>query len=185
MLEVTRLLNAVEKGDPKAAEDLLPLVYEELRRLAAYKMAQEPPGQTLQATALVHEAWLRLGRESGANWQNRRHFFHVAAEAMRRILVDRARRRRAAKHGGQWHRVELEGLEVPEAPDDSLVLRVHEAFDQFAGEDPEAAAIVRLRFFVGLSSPETAEVLGLSESTVRRHWIYAKSRLVQIFRELE
>ena len=177
--EVTRILNAIQHGDSKAADELLPLVYEELRRLAAQKMANEKPGQTLQPTALVHEAWLRLVGDGDPGWQNRAHFFGAAAEAMRRILVDRARRKQALRHGGGQQRVELaeSALEAPAA--DEKILQVHEALEVLAVEDPEKAEIVKLRFFAGLSHEEIATLLGVNEKTVRRHWEVAKVRLFQ------
>ena len=181
MSDVTRLLGTIEQGDPKAAEELLPLVYEELRKLAAHKMAQEPPGQTLQPTALVHEAWLRLlGGECRFN--DTRHFFFAAAEAMRRILIERARRRQRLRHGGGQERVNIDEVEIAASASDERLLHVHEALDQLATEDPEKAEIVKLRFFVGLSDREVGEVLGLSERTVERHWSYAKAWLFRALR---
>src|ERR687888_2424148 len=143
MSDVTRILDRAQQGDAKAAEELLPLVYDELRRLAAHKMAGEAPGQTLQPTALVHEAWLRLSRESRSEWKNREHFYAVAAEAMRRILVDRARRRRSRKHGGDFERVDVDSVEFA-FPDDQLVLEVHDALERLAADDPEKAQVVKL-----------------------------------------
>lgn len=175
--DVTQLLCAIDAEDPKAAEQLLPLVYEELRRLAAHKMAGERAGHTLQATALVHEAYLRLVKESQQHWQNRSQFIAVAAETMRRILVDRARRRQSQKRGGDLQRTEVDLLELPVAGDDALVLRVHEALNALAEEDPVKAEVVKLKFFVGLSSEEIAPVLDLNEKTVRRHWSFAKAWL--------
>ena len=180
MSEVTRILDAIQQGDPKAAEELLPLVYEELRRLAAHKMAHEAPGQTLQPTALVHEAWLRLVGDGDPGWQNRAHFFSAAAEAMRRILIDRARRKRAVRHGGGQQRVDLEESALEAPADDEKILQVHEALEALAVEDPEKAEIVKLRFFAGLSHEEIATLLGVNEKTVRRHWEVAKVRLFQI-----
>ena len=179
MSDVTRILDRVQQGDAKAAQELLPLVYEELRRLAAQKMAREAPGQTLQPTALVHEAWLRLGGEDQPAWQNRAHFLAAAAEAMRRILVENARRKLRLKRGGGHERVELHesGIEAP--ADDEKVLQVHEALEALAVEDPEKAQIVKLRFFVGLSHDEIAALLRVNEKTVRRHWELAKVRLFQ------
>jgi RNA polymerase sigma factor (TIGR02999 family) len=177
--EVTLILERVQQGDPKAAEELLPLVYSELRKLASHKMAQELPGQTLQPTALVHEAWLRLDGDGDPGWQNRAHFFAAAAEAMRRILVDRARRKQALRHGGGQVRVELEESAIEAPADDEKILRVHEALEALAAEDPDKAEIVKLRFFVGLSHEEIAALLGLNEKTVRRHWEVAKVRLFQ------
>ena len=174
--EVTRILQSVEAGDSKAAEELLPLVYEELRKLAAYKMANEA-AQTLQPTALVHEAWLRLSQQAGARWQNREHFYAVAAEVMRRILVDRARRRQTRKHGGQLERVDLDAVELPGPGDDAVVLQVHDALERLAAEDAVKAEVVKLRFFVGLENAEVAAILGVSEKTVQRHWSFAKAWL--------
>jgi RNA polymerase sigma factor (TIGR02999 family) len=172
--DVTRILEAVERGDPKAAEELLPLVYGELRRQAAAKMTLEPAGQTLQPTALVHEAWIRLAGQRNQHYQNRHCFFGAAAEVMRRILVDRARRRQADRHGGGLERVELDAIEIPNA-DDALIQGVHEALDELAKLDAEKAEIVKLRFFVGLSFEEIAALLGVNERTVRRHWTFAKA----------
>jgi len=175
--DVTRILEAAQQGDPKAADQLLPLVYEELRRLAAHKMSHEPPGQTLQPTALVHEAWLRLSQQADARWQNREHFYAMAAEVMRRILVDRARRRQARKHGGDLERVELDAVDLPGPGDDAVVLQVHDALERLAAEDAEKAKVVKLRFFVGLENAEVAAILGVSEKTVQRHWSFAKAWL--------
>ncbi len=177
MSEVTRILDRVQQGDPKAAEELLPLVYDELRKLAAHKMASEAPGQTLQPTALVHEVWLRLSQQSDVRWQNREHFYAVAAEVMRRILVDRARRRQSRKHGGQLERVDLDAVELPGPGDDAVVLQVHDAVERLAVEDPQKAEVVKLRFFVGLENAEIAAILGVSEKTVQRHWSFAKAWL--------
>ena len=175
MPDATQFLGAMAAGDPKAVEEFLPLVYEQLRRLAAHKMANEVPGQTLQPTALVHEAWLRLSQQSRSEWKNREQFFAVAAEVMRRILVDRARRRRAQKHGGDLERVDLDAVDLPIAGSDDLVLQVHEALERLAAEDPEKAQVVKLRFFVGLENAEVATLLGVSEKTVQRHWAFAKA----------
>jgi len=172
--DVTRILEAVERGDPTAAEELLPLVYDELRRQAGAKMALEPAGHTLQATALVHEAWMRLAGQRNQHYANRHCFFGAAAEVMRRILVDRARRRRAARHGGGQERMELDAIEVPTA-DDELIQGVNEVLDALAQLDPRKAEIVKLRFFVGLSFEEIAALLGANERTVRRHWTFAKA----------
>ena len=174
---MTRILDLAQAGDPRAADQLLPLVYDELRRLAAHKMANELRGQTLQPTALVHEAWLRLSQQSNARWQNREQFYAMAAEVMRRILVDRARRRQARKHGGQLERVDLDAIELPGPGDDSVVLQVHEALERLAKEDAEKAEVVKLRFFVGLENAEIASLLGVSEKTVQRHWAFAKAWL--------
>jgi RNA polymerase sigma factor (TIGR02999 family) len=185
MSQVTRILSSLDRGEPKAAEELLPLVYEELRRLAAHKLTKEPPGQTLQATALVHEAYLKLVLEDRHDWKNRTHFYSVAAEAMRRILVDRARRRQSRKHGGQLERVNLDALDPQIEADNALVLQVHEALDHLAAEDAQKAEVVKLRFFVGLTNRETAKLLSISESSVRRHWSFAKARLYQLVKDAE
>jgi RNA polymerase sigma factor (TIGR02999 family) len=184
MSEVTRILSAIEQGDPHAAEQLLPMVYDELRKLAAQKLAQEKPGQTLQATALVHEAYLRLvaGEKRGPDapargWDSRGHFFAAAAEAMRRILVDQARRRQAAKRGGLQQRVELlETRLAAPMPDDDL-LALHDALEQLASIDSAAADLVRLRFFAGLKTTEAAEALGMSVRSAHDLWAYARSWL--------
>jgi RNA polymerase sigma factor (TIGR02999 family) len=165
------------QGDPKAAGELLPLVYTELRRLAAHKMAAEVPGQTLQPTALVHEAWLRLAGGDGAKFANCTHFIAAAAEAMRRILIERARSKNRLRRGGDWQRVDLESVTVAMDDPDETVLAVHEALDRLADRDPLKAQIVKLRYFVGMSHQEIATVLGLAEPTVRRHWAYARSWL--------
>ena len=183
MSDVTRLLEAAEQGDPRAAEELLPLVYDDLRRLAAAKLRQEPAGQTLQATALVHEAWLRVAREHH-DWRSRRHFFTVAAEAMRRILIDRARRRQRLKHGGGQERLDLASIDLATDTDDERLLHVHEALDELAREDPIKAELVKLRFFVGLRIPEAAAVLGLSPTTAKRHWNYARAWLYDALKNL-
>ena len=177
MSDITRILESARAGDSTAADQLLPLVYEELRKLAAAKMAREIPGQTLQPTALVHEAWLRLSQQSDVRWRNREHFYAMAAEVMRRILVDRARRRQARKHGGQLERVDLDAIELPGRGDDAVVLQVHEALEKLTAEDPEKAEVVKLRFFVGLENAEIAAVMGISEKTVQRHWSFAKAWL--------
>jgi len=179
MSDVTRILEAAQSGDPTAAEQLLPLVYDELRRLAALKMASEAAGQTLQPTALVHEAWLRLAGPDQPAWQNRSHFFGAAAEAMRRILVENARRKLRLKRGAGQQRVELHESAVAAPAEDDKILQVHAALDSLALEDPEKAQIVKLRFFVGLSHEEIAALLGVNEKTVRRHWEVAKVRLFQ------
>jgi RNA polymerase sigma factor (TIGR02999 family) len=184
MTEVTRILEMVEGGDPRAAQRLLPLVYDELRRLAAAKIANEPAGQTLQATALVHEAWLRLvDGDALQQWNGRRHFFGAAAEAMRRILVDLARRKAAGKHGGGCTRVEFDerALAAPERP--AEVLKVNEALDAFAAEDALAADLVKLHYFAGLPMEEAAEALGLSRATAYRTWTYARAWLRSALQE--
>jgi RNA polymerase sigma factor (TIGR02999 family) len=175
--DVTQILERVEKGDGKAAEELLPLVYDELRKLAAYKMAQEQPGHTLQPTALVHEAWLRIIGQQQQRWENRKQFFIAASEAMRRILVDRARKRQAIRHGGDLQGVELESVELPIESEPEHLLRIHELLDQLAAEEPTRAEVVKLHCFVGISLVEIAEVLNLSEKTVQRYWAYAKAWL--------
>ena len=177
MSDVTRLLGAIDHGDSKAAEELLPLVYEELRRLAAARMAQESPGHTLQATALVHEAWLRLVGSSETNWNSRGHFFGAAAEAMRRILLERARKKNRVRHGGQLQRVDFEQVTVASQDSDDVVIAIHDALEKLAAESPAKAEIVKLRYFAGMEHAEIAEVLGVSEPTVRRHWAYARSWL--------
>jgi RNA polymerase sigma factor (TIGR02999 family) len=178
MSEVTRILAAIEQGDPSAAEQLLPLVYDELRQLAAQRLAQEKPGQTLQATALVHEAYLRLiGDGGGPPWTGRGHFFAAAAEAMRRILVENARRKNREKHGGGRRRVGLDEAQLAcDAPDEGL-LAVHDALDHLATEDPLAAQLVKLRYFAGLSVEQAAEALGIPRSTAYLHWAYARASL--------
>ena len=178
MSDVTRILSAIEQGDPHAAEQLLPLVYEELRRLAAQKLAQERPGQTLQATALVHEAYLRLvDVEKVQPWDSRGHFFAAAAEAMRRILVDSARRHRAQKRGGGYERIDLPEL-AERAQDDPVdLLALDDALRKLEEQHPEKAQIVKLRFFAGCSLEETAQILGISRATAQRHWAYARAWL--------
>jgi RNA polymerase sigma factor (TIGR02999 family) len=178
MSEVTQLLGAIDTGDPEAADQLLPLVYNQLRRLAAVRLAREKPGQTLQATALVHEAWIRLaGKEEPRAWKSHGHFFAAAAEAMRRILVERARRKKRVRHGGSLQRVDLASVTLATADPDDTVLAINEALDKLAATSPQKAEIVKLRYFTGLEHAEIAEVLGVSEPTVRRHWAYARSWL--------
>jgi RNA polymerase sigma factor (TIGR02999 family) len=178
MSEVTRILSAIEHGDPHAAEQLLPLVYEELRQLAARKLARESPGQTLQATALVHEAYLRLvggpSDSSAPSWNGRGHFFGAAAEAMRRILVERARYKRAKKSGGEWHRRDLADIEPAIAEPGVDLLALHEALDKLEAVDKRKAEVVKLRFFVGLTTDEVAQALGISTSTADNDWAYAR-----------
>jgi RNA polymerase sigma factor (TIGR02999 family) len=201
MNDVTRILSAIEQGDPHAAEQLLPLVYDELRRLAAQRLAQEKPGQTLQATALVHEAYLRLvasggrqsrsgGRESPEkeHWDSRAHFFAAAAEAMRRILIDQARRKRRPKHGGGHNRISLdearldEALCLGEAPDDDL-LALNEALEKLARAEPAKAELVKLHYFAGLTLEEAGRVLGISHRTAKRHWAYTRAWLYTAIRD--
>lgn len=178
MNEVTRILEAIDKGDANAAEQLLPLVYDELRKMAAHLMKQESPGQTLQATALVHEAYVRLAQgDKPAAWQSRGHFFAAAAEAMRRILIDEARRKKAAKHGGGWKRHELLDTELAIDSTSDELFAVDDALSRFTEQQPEMANLVKLRIFVGLTLNEAAECLGLSERTAFRHWAYARAWL--------
>ena len=183
MSDVTRLLTAIEQGDRSASERLLPLVYDELRRLAAVKMAREKPGQTLQATALVHEAYLRLvDREKAQRWDGRAHFLSAAAEAMRRILIESARRKKRLKHGGQLQRVDVDAVELPlPLPDDDL-LALDEALDRLATVDSRAAEVVKLCFFVGLTQEQAARELRVSLSTAERLWGFARAWL---FREIQ
>ena len=179
MGDATLLLNAVERGDAKAADKLLELVYSELRALAAHKMAQERPGQTLQPTALVHEAWMRLVGSETPNFQNRAHFFSAAAEAMRRILIDRARRRRTQRHGGKYERVNLDDydLAAPEADDE--LLAVNEALEQLSKEHPLQAEVVKLRYFGGRTNEEVAQILDVSLATVKNYWAFSRAWLHQ------
>jgi RNA polymerase sigma factor (TIGR02999 family) len=178
MNEVTRVLSAIEEGDPHAAEQLLPLVYDELRQLAAQKLAQEKPGQTLQATALVHEAYLRLvDVEKVQHWDSRGHFFAAAAEAMRRILIDQARRKQSLQQGGSRKRQSLDHVEIT-APEPSLdMLAVNEALERFEKADPLKASLVKLRYFAGLTIPQAADALGISTTTADRYWAYARAWL--------
>src|SRR5690242_7498101 len=180
---VTQILEAIGAGDPRAAEKLLPLVYEELRRLAAAKMAREKPGHTLQATALVHEAWLRLAGSDQQQWRGRSHFFRAAAEAMRRVLVDNARRKARLRHGGQLQRVDCELTDLPIAADDEKCLQVNEALDRLAQIDPRKAEVVKMRMFIGLEVHEIAAALDASEKTVQRDWMFAKAWLSRELKE--
>jgi RNA polymerase sigma factor (TIGR02999 family) len=178
MTDVTRILDGIAQGDPQAAAELLPLVYDELRRLAAQQLAREKPGHTLDATALVHEAYLRLvGPQEEAPWTSRVHFFAAAAEAMRRILIDNARRKQRLKHGGSLKRVELRDDLLPFANRDADILAVHEALEQFTQHDPQTAELVKLHFFAGLPLEHAAELLGLSARTAYRNWNYARAWL--------
>ncbi len=179
MGEVTRLLSAVGQGQPKAADELLTLVYDELRQLAARKMARETGTQTLQPTALVHEAWLRLAGGGNPRFANRAHFFSAASEAMRRILVENARRKHTARHGGGNLRVDVDQLQIAAAAKDEELLAVDEALENLALHDPQKAQVVKLRYFVGLSLEETAEILGISVPTAKRWWTYARAWLFQ------
>ena len=183
MNDVTRILSAIEHGDPVAAEKLLPLVYEELRKLAAQKMAQESPDQTLQATALVHEAYLRLvDTEKAQHWNSRGHFFMAAAEAMRRILINRAREKHRLKRGVGWKRLELEQLAIVDHASDDQLLDLDEALEKLAVEDPTSAELVKLRFFAGLTLDEVALALDLTPRTADRYWAYARTWLYQALR---
>lgn len=177
MSDVTRILDAIQQGDPRAGEELLPLVYEELRKLAAHKMAHEAPGQTLQPTALVHEAWLRLVGNENQKWDGRAHFFAAAAEAMRRILIERARRRRVLEKGGFVQREEVTESKLVIAVPDEELLAVNEGVDRLAKEDPAAADLVKLRYFVGMSMPEAAEAMGMPLRSVERLWTFARAFL--------
>ena len=178
MNDVTRILSALEQGDSHAAERLLPLVYDELRQLAAQRLALEAPGQTLQATALVHEAYLRLvDVETAQNWESRGHFFAAAAEAMRRILIDGARRRRTQRRGGEAERLSLEGIEAAAPACDDELLAVHEALERLHQVDPPKAELVKLRYFGGLTIPEAAQALGISITTANRYWAFARAWL--------
>ncbi len=183
MSDVTRILQAIDQGDAQAADKLLPLVYDELRKLAAHRMAHEAPGQTLQPTALVHEAWLRLaGNDAQTQFQNRAHFFAAAAEAMRRILIDNARRKRAARHGGGLQRLDAAQLDLAAPGGDDELLAIDEALAKFASRDQPKAELVKLRYFGGLTIEEAGRVLGISEPTANRHWAYARAWL---FREIQ
>jgi RNA polymerase sigma factor (TIGR02999 family) len=182
MSDVTRILNAAERGDPNAAEELLPLVYQELRRLAAARMANEPAGHTLQPTALVHEAWLRLAGDQPRQWAGRGHFFAAAAEAMRRILIERARRKRAVRHGGGRQRVDIDDVPVAAPARDDQLLAVSEALDKLAANHKIEAELVKLRYFVGLTNDEAAELLGISLRSAKYYWTHARAWL---FREIK
>lgn len=182
MNDLTHIFRRIEQGDPNAVQELLPSVYNELRRLAAAKMMNEPGDHTLQATALVHEAYLRLvGTDAHVSWENRRHFFGAAAEAMRRVLVDAARRRKRAKRGGDHERTFLDLADIPELGPDQELEAVSEALERFAATEPQKAEVVKLRFFAGLTIDQTSELLGISAATVERHWAYARAWL---FREV-
>src|SRR5262245_31087405 len=187
MTDVTRILSAIDQGDPHAAEALLPLIYGELRKLAAEKLARESPGLTLQATALVHEAYLRLvDVEKAQHWDSRGHFFAAAAEAMRRILIDQARHKQSQKRGGSRRRVELDAgaqLAAPEEHAEEDLLALDEALQQFESEDPPKARLVKLRYFAGLSLADAAAALGISAATAKRHWVYARAWLYGKIRE--
>ena len=180
MSDATVMLAAIKAGDSKAAEDLLVLVYDELRRLAASKLAREAPGQTLQATALVHEAWLRLVGDKSPSFNDREHFFRASAEAMRRILIDRARRKQTRRHGGEYQRVDLSGFDLaaPAATNEDQLLAVDEALDKFAVEHPVQAELVKLRYFAGLTNEEVSKVLGISVSTAKNYWNFSRAWLL-------
>jgi len=177
MTDVTRILNAIEQGDEKAADRLLPLVYEELRRLAAHKMSHEPPGQTFQATTLVHEAYIRLVGSEAQNWGGRTHFFYAAAEAMRRILIENARRKLRLKHGSDQHKIDMdEAILVVEEPSEDIIA-LDEALRRLAEEEPSIADLVKLRYFVGLTVEQAAGLLDISHRTATRHWTFARAWL--------
>jgi RNA polymerase sigma factor (TIGR02999 family) len=180
--DVTRILESIEHGNAKAADELLPLVYGELRKLAASKMAHESPNQTLQPTALVHEAWLRLVGNANPKFDGRAHFFAAAAEAMRRILIDKARRKRALRHGGDKQRVDLEQADIAAPGDDDQLLAVHDAIDKLAAQNQAEAELVKLRYFVGMTLEEAAEALGISARTADNYWAHARAWL---FREIK
>jgi RNA polymerase sigma factor (TIGR02999 family) len=179
MSDVTRILQSMESGDAQAADELLPLVYGELRKLAASKMANESPNQTLQPTALVHEAWLRLTGNENVKWNGRAHFFGAAAEAMRRILIDNARRKQALRHGGDQQRLDVDDIEIAAPGKEEELLAINDALEEFAKIDPQKAELVKLRYFVGLKVEETAEVLGISVPTAIRWWNYSRAWLYQ------
>lgn len=182
--DVTRLLESIERGESRAAAELLPLVYEELRVLAAQRMTNEASGHTLQPTALVHEAWLRLtGSDVQMPFANRAHFFAAAAEAMRRILIDRARRKGAGKRGGDWQRIDLDKVDIAAEADDDTLLLVNEALEKLAREDARAAEMAKLRFFGGLTLEEAAQVMGVTERTANRYWAFARVWLFQEMRQ--
>src|ERR1017187_1124035 len=182
MSDVTHILQAIQQGDPKAADELLPLVYEELRKLAAHRMASEASGHTLQATALVHEAWMRLVGSENPRFDGRAHFFAAAAEAMRRILIDRARRKRAERHGGGQQRVEMEEVEFSTQKDDDQLLAVNDALDKLAAQNKMEAELVKLRYFVGMTNAEAADALGITEASAKHYWIHARTWLYQEIR---
>lgn len=182
MSDITLMLQAVARGERQASADLLPLVYEELRRLAGARMAREASGQTLQPTALVHEAWLRLVGDGDRNWENRAHFFGAAAEAMRRILIESARRKARLKHGGGQVRVDITGFDLAETTPDENILLIDGALERLKAEDPETARVVTLKFFGGLTNEEIVAITGTSDRTVRRQWNYAKAWLYKSIR---
>jgi len=179
MTKITQIRTELERGQTRAAAELLPLVYDALRGLAAWRLANEQPGQTLQATALVHEAWMRLGQSNRQEWRGREHFFSAAAEAMRRILVEKARRKQRPKHGGGWERIDVEHIQLAEPLPSSDLLALDEALTELAQSDPQAAELVQLRFFAGLTQEQAAEVLGVSPRTADRTWAYARAWLFE------
>ena len=181
MSDITRILDAIGQGEAQAADQLLPVAYQELRRLAAHKMASESPGQTLQPTALVHEAWLKLVGQENRKWEDRNHFFAASAEAMRRILVDNARRKRTQRHGGGQRRVQLDDVKLAVENDD-LLLAVNDALEKLAVTDKQKAELVKLHYFVGMTIEEAAQVLGISEPMAKRHWAYARAWLSEEIR---
>lgn len=185
MSDVTRILNAIQQGERHTTDELLPLVYDELRRMATARLQKEAPGQTIQATELVHEAYLRLVGSPPQNWEGRRHFFGAASEAMRRILIDRARRKQRLKHGGQLERVALDEIELPAAIRNEDLLAVDEALESLAQVDSEAAELVKLRFFIGLSHGQAAEILGVSRRTADNLWAFARAWLFRAVRRKE
>jgi RNA polymerase sigma factor (TIGR02999 family) len=178
MSDATVMLAAIERGDPKAADRLLTLVYDELRRLAAFRLAQESPGQTLQPTALVHEAWLRLVGDRNPTFNDRTHFFRAAGEAMRRILIDRARRKQTEKHGGNYDHVPIDELELAAPDEDDQLLAVHEALDKLALEYPVHAEVVKLRYFAGMTNEEVSQVLGITVSMAKKYWTFSRAWLL-------
>jgi len=180
--EITLVLHAIGRGDSRASDELLPLVYDELRRLAAVRMAREAAGQTLQPTALVHEAWLRLVNNGDRTWQNRGHFFGAASEAMRRILIDNARRKSSIKRGGGQNRLNIEDLELAASTPDDRMLLIDQALQRLEEDDPESARVVVLKFFGGLTNKEVGKTLGVTERTIERQWAYAKASLFQNIR---
>lgn len=184
MSDVTRLLNAAAKTNNAAAQEILPLVYEELRKLAAQKMAREAEGQTLQPTALVHEAWLKLSGSS-QRWNHQGHFFAAAAEAMRRILIDRARKRKRERHGHGLQRLNLDDVDLAATADDDTLLSVNEALEKLAAEAPDKAELIKLRYFAGLSIPDAANALDISEATAKRHWSFARAWLLSELKRLQ
>jgi RNA polymerase sigma factor (TIGR02999 family) len=185
MGDATVILEAIQRGERQAAEQLIPVVYDELRRLAASRLAREPAGQTIQATELVHDAYLRLVGNASQSWDGRRHFFAAAAEAMRRLLIERARRKQRQKHGGNLQRVDFDVIELPGAPSDDRLLALHEALQRLESVNASAATLVKLRFFVGLTHAQSAEALGVSRQTADNRWAYARAWLFRALKEDE